>query len=522
MRLGELRVKDFLDHTAGQVRGQLVSDGKVRTYSADYGYRQESDGVLVVWKVGSSAPAGGVRIPATIQLDEPLVAFFGFYSGDGAKGGETPGALGVVRPSLSISQTEPNLIRYSIDQFRKVFPGSVAFTFTLGEDAAYFMAGTGYDELRNQYGGVVPPTPRLSDVRPQLDSADARYLLEVRNVAGTNVEHLAFYYTHKAAMEAILVAVKTRDLTRAQIQLGTGDRVKASLRRPFKKGARLLGGSSRADETKISGVSGLGELFLKMLHEVEHSILADLQVSTQGLVHWDDTPSSVGEIIDIQQFFSSHPYGSLAGRRPTFTHQTSPPAPGPGWLVGQWPASKATPLRPALRIDPLWCYTAGLYLAEGTTAKSEMLTMFRSSVSGLGLGFTSSENNSLELVLRSLARFFPAELCLDAWKVKVGSQYFPELVVVGLKNAVPMIRGGASGDGKLRTMEISLPIKDWALAVAPSLQPYAERYSHVEPTGAGVARIDFWASSSLCRWYFPLLIYATFGQTVANPTAGFF
>jgi hypothetical protein len=105
--------------------------------------------------------------------------------------------------------------------------------------------------------------------------------------------------------------------------------------------------------------------------------------------------------------------------------------------------------------------------------------------------------------------------------VKVGSQYFPELVVIGLKNGVPMLRGGASGDGKLRTMEISLAIRDWALAVAPCLMPYAEKYSHVEPTGAGVARIDFWASSALCRWFFPLIIYATFGSAISDPKTGF-
>lgn len=84
-----------------------------------------------------------------------------------------------------------------------------------------------------------------------------------------------------------------------------------------------------------------------------------------------------------------------------------------------------------------------------------------------------------------------------------------------------MLRGGSSGDGKLRTMEISIAIKDWALEVAPSMQPFAEKYSHVEPTGAGVPRIDFWASSALCRWYFPLVIYTTFGENVVEPDKEF-
>ena len=125
------------------------------------------------------------------------------------------------------------------------------------------------------------------------------------------------------------------------------------------------------------------------------------------------------------------------------------------------------------------------------------------------------------LTLRALQQLFPSQDCVAGWKLKVGSQYFPELVVVGLKNAVPMLRGGNSGDGKLRTMEISLETKDWALNVAPAMIPYQEKFSHVEPTGAGVPRIDFWASSALCKWYFSLVMYAVFGNTVSDPVSEF-
>jgi hypothetical protein len=112
----------------------------------------------------------------------------------------------------------------------------------------------------------------------------------------------------------------------------------------------------------------------------------------------------------------------------------------------------------------------------------------------------------------------------------VGSQYFPELVVTGLKHGVPMLRGGRSGDGKLRTMEISLAVRSWALGIADrelnstSLlhEDYADRFTHVEPTGAGVARIDFSASSALCRWYFPLLMFSVFGSFIDKPAKRFY
>lgn len=83
-----------------------------------------------------------------------------------------------------------------------------------------------------------------------------------------------------------------------------------------------------------------------------------------------------------------------------------------------------------------------------------------------------------------------------------------------------MLRSGESGDGKMRTMEISLAIKAWALEVAPCLTYYADKYSHVEPTGAGVARIDISASSALCRWFFPILMYAVFGELYSAPVWG--
>ena len=134
MRLGEIRVKAFLDHTKGEVRGRLISDAKIRAYYADYTYTEAADGSLHVTRIGSRS---GVTLPPVIELDEALVAFFGFYSGDGAKGSESSGSMGTVSPSLSVSQSEPNLICFSVEQFRKIFPGTIHFTFSLARTAPF-------------------------------------------------------------------------------------------------------------------------------------------------------------------------------------------------------------------------------------------------------------------------------------------------------------------------------------------------------------------------------------------------
>lgn len=527
MILGHLKVEDYLRKTGGLVTGCIITDAKDRQYRQQYIYDDNGDN-LIVRRADRNGDA--VSIPKMIALDESLVAFFGLYSGDGAKGSEYRNEPGRIAPTISFSQKEKNLIRFAVDQFRRLFPGNIRFTFSLGEDSAYFMAGNGQTKLNDRYlattASGTPAPIALNTVRPSLNDKDLQYLAEVRpDVPSSNEEHLAFYYQHQTAMEAIFVDEKTLELSSVGINPAPDIKVSASLRRPFKKGARKSGGSSRSDEIHIGGLNGIGEFFLKMMHEIEDSILRDTKSSSQGLVEWIDKPSEVGSTLDLYDFFTNNTYGQIDSSRPAELVVRN------DQVVGRWSRSSEITLNRYLRIDPLWCYISGLYLAEGSTPKEALFRMFSGRPGAMAMGFTSSEGASIELMLRTLRKIFPKDECVDAWKVKVGSQYFPELVVTGLKHGVPMLRGGNSGDGKLRTMEISLSIKEWALEIADAPlngvksilhRDYANRYSHVEPTGSGVARIDFWASSTLCRWYFPLLMFTVFGNIVADPTRAFY
>ena len=96
----------------------------------------------------------------------------------------------------------------------------------------------------------------LASVRRSLNDMDNQYLGEIRpDVQASNEEHLAFYYQHKAAMEAIFIAEKINELASVDINLASDISVTASLRRPFKKGTREPGGSSRSDEIHIGGLT---------------------------------------------------------------------------------------------------------------------------------------------------------------------------------------------------------------------------------------------------------------------------
>jgi hypothetical protein len=527
MILGKLNIHRFLMSSGGLVTGSVITDAKDRQYREKYKFSEDGD-LLLIQRADGNGDA--VLLPKTIQLDESLVAFFGLYSGDGAKGAEDKNDTGRIIPTISFSQKEKHLVRFAVDQFRRLFPGKIRFTFSLGEDSAYFMDGEGKKKLEDYYKKTTkkgtPDTVDLSSVRPKLVDKDEQYLKEIRpDVVGPNEQHLAFYYHHKKGMEVILAAEKAVELETVGLKVAPDIMVTASLRRPFKKGARQSGGSSRSDEIHLGGLRGIGELFLKMMHEIEDSVLHDSQHSSSGLVEWLDRPSKVGENIDLYKFFQTNPFGQINNLHPIELEVKGDD------IVGKWKQSSEMSIKRYLCISPLWSYIAGLYLAEGTTPKEALFRMFYESPGSLGMGFTSSEGTSIELMLRTLRMLFPKDDCLDAWKVKVGSQYFPELVVTGLKHGVPMLRGGNSGDGKLRTMEISLEIKKWALQIADAPlggqtsilgSDYAEKFSHVEPTGAGVARIDFWASSTLCRWYFPLLMFTVFRNIVSDPTKEFY
>lgn len=498
----------FKDQTCVTVQGKVVSDAKYRTYEREYKSEWlEGEGKLRVKRADGKGDS--IDFPQQLVITPELVAFFGMYSGDGSKGTETFQGSGKIKlHRVSYEAREVNMVKFVVDQFRYIFGNNVNFAFSLGEDSVLFYEGEYLERLIQYYGGKLPPPSPL----PNLTAKDNEYLGESREYqTNSNEDDLRFYYTHKEAMRDILTRKKQKEFGEAGIALQQKDTVTASLRRPFKKGSRNYGKGSRSDGMAVKGTYGLGELFLFLLHSIEDSILHDKKSSDKGIIKWNAKPSTLGKNVDVKKFFETNPYGKIGGERPIIGS-----CPLKKSLTGKWPRSKEVKIAKTYNVTPKLCYVSGLYLAEGT-GHDKMLSMYLRRETGFSFSFTSSEDHSLNLVISQIEDFIKEDVIVSTWKIKVGSQYFTELVSISNKINVPMLRGGVKGQGKLRSLEISLVIRDWALDLCPTLIPYSSRFTHVEPTGAGVARIDFSCSSTFCKWLFPVFMESVFSSYMPNP-----
>ena len=494
--------KSFVAH------GEIVTDAKHRKYSREYSARYSPDRNKILIK---RADGNGDlwEVPTKLDITPELVAFFGLYSGDGSKGVESPPNSGIIKlHNVSFEQREVNLIKFVVTQFRYLFGKSINFRFTLGEDSVLFFQGDYYKKLVDYFGGKLPAIKKLT----KLSVKDNEYLKETRDFQTNGTDYdLKFYYSFKDAMKEILIKQKKDEFNNASIILNTNDLITASLRRPFKKGSREYGKGSRSDGMSVQGTNGLGEIFLYILHSIEDSILNNCQKSKNDLIEWRGKPDAIGEKEKTIDFFTNHNYGKINGDRPKFSHSEDPKL-----VIGKWSRSKEVCISSVIQFTPKLAYVSGLYLAEGSD-HDRMISMYNSKQTGLNFSFTSSEDNSLSIVISQIQNIIKNSPVISTWKVKVGSQYFTELVSMSNKLNVPMLRGGKKGQGKLKTVELSLAIKSWALEVCPTMEQFKDRFTHLEPTGAGVARIDFTSPSTYCKWLFPIFMSSVFSKVMPDP-----
>lgn len=121
--LGYIKIEEFLSSVKGNVIGHVVTDAKHRTFKEQYKWTRLSNESIKIQR--SNGTGDVIIVPSVIPLDESLISFFGLYSGDGAKGSEAKNNPGIIKPTISFSQREQNLVLFAFKQFKKLFGDAI-------------------------------------------------------------------------------------------------------------------------------------------------------------------------------------------------------------------------------------------------------------------------------------------------------------------------------------------------------------------------------------------------------------
>lgn len=516
--LGTIFPKKLLEATGGDISGKLNHDGKQRRYERQYHYRKHEDGVEVSH---NSSFDDAIVLPEKIGLDFPKVGFFGMYAGDGSKGSEGRGNSDRVRMKLSFSQKNPTLSLFAVRNIKEIF-GEVPVKYSIASDSAYFLnKKEELETFRKELirNGVekseLDPDIDLDDFEAEMSDRDREYIKNRgRGAAAIDTEDeakevLRWWYKNKEVMKRWLEQDKADQLRSYGIEIDRNDEIYGNTRRPFVKGARRPGQDSRTDDTDFPTLSKYAELFVHLVEGVERSIIRNKQsISDNGKtwIAWkvrpDKNPNSV---LDVEKFLTDSKFCQyVTDGGETRRHKIKDR--GTNHLEINKPYGTSFKVPQKMELAPNIIFAGGLYMAEGDTPKEviggnrerEKYYAEPDASSRMALGFNSSTNEPMEAILTAMEQMFTdfeGEV-MSRWKLKIGSAYEPETVAVAEKMGLTFSRRGKKGQGKSRSLALGSALVPWALSVIPALEPYDDFFSHIEPTGAGIPRVDLTFSGS--------------------------
>ncbi len=453
----------LLTATGGNVNGLLVDAGMRREFSGQFDFATDGSSHLVL-RPRSSRHGQEVRLPALVPLTAETLAFLGLYSGDGNKTG-----------AVGIAQRNVELLEAACRGLQGLFGEGVPLAVNLLNDTRYFM--------RPAHRALVEGTGLHQEDLPALKAADVPEELR---------EHLFSEFQAEVTEFPILSSITAHSCTVSPL-----------------KGARSSGEESREYIVNIQKSSWLLPVVLRMIEDVNDSLASDTQrieVNGVPVLEWPTIPSQVRfSSIDLLEHTRHSPlcrWFTSSGEERRYDLQEV----SAGELVDRTPRSRLVCHRMA-DLGPLTSYAAGLYFAEGTSDKQVLLHFHEPICAGssVALSFNSSENSSLTVFLGSLRECLGSVGgAISSWKVKVGSQYMYEMQVIGEFFQAPMVRQGPKGQGKSRSCVQAGLVRDWFLREFSALGGADVHFSHIEYTGAGVARVQVDCSSSPARLLFSL------------------
>lgn len=521
--LGYVDLAQLLKDECGRVTFELFDSGTFRRGRGRFSYSLVEKNKLVIHVLDQGGRATSeITIRNPIPLTPATVKFLGLYLGDGTKAAR-PGTRGII----SFSQREPHLANFVRRQFIQVFGESISFTHRVNEDALFFMTDDMRQALTNlrhkllkEGQGVMTDAHLAKYLKRDLNEVIAEQSGSTRRAVQKHAQkpslaeyrrYLVEFFANRSVMNEYLRRKKLQELEASGTPLGPNDRIAVNVRLPGVKGSREEGKSSRSDELDVGGLSPFRPIFLRMLEDVLHSIEQNqpqvfVKGSSKPWIVWYGLPHTFAECsisteTYVKEAESTCYVTSRGNTKRYIVHR----------LDGKLRLSKsksrnAFEIPETLTLTPLICAFIGLYLAEGNTAKFKVFQFFKEPTTGLALGYTASEETSMNICINAMKKLFIGKQGeVDYWRIKVGSKYFAETVTIGNKIGSPILRRGPSGQGAASGFEVVEVLKKWALATIPSLVQFEERFDHVEYTGAGIPRVDIFYSNTASVYLFAIM-----------------
>lgn len=459
--VGTLDVEQFLEGSNGNIELTLIDAGMLRPIAQQYRWEVDVKAdTMLVTPVLRRGRQEGVTIPRKVALTPHLVAFFGMYDGDGNKTNQI-GFAG-----------DQRLQQFTDLGLRLLFADAFETEVTLLEDSLYFEG---------------------AETREAMAAIRADLVKQGRAPAAI---------TERELQERVMLAMSGRS------PLGPmPPRVRFVI--SPKKGARRAGKSS----FEIIHNRLRSKYFLPLLLALVKECISTINANTEssGALAWDGPPHTFArQYVDTETYLRSGRARYVTTGKVIREYELQAMDEASVWM--RKPGGKTFAVRRRIALTPLLSLMFGLYLAEGTTAKPLFFT-FHDGPADLSLGFNSSEDTSLRIFLKALeAILVDVEGIVAEWLVKIGTKYFPETTAVGEKLGVPIARGGPKGQGRARAVEVTAAVRDWAIGQFPTTQSWADAFTHIEFTGAGIPRVDV-----RCRSYPAPLIFSLIRDMVFFP-----
>ena len=453
---GYVDLEKMLSYDKGMIKNTFLDMGSTFIVKNEFEYNIKKD-KITIWP--KKNPKKKINIPKKIELYPEFIACIGLYEGDGskhAKGGS----------NIGFSQREIHLHKFMKEQLEVVFLKSFELSWNILDDPRSFVKPERMIKLENykNENNIKSPIKCKCEKKLKLCICGAEKLQK---------EFLLNEFQEEG--EKIGMKINSDEIKNITI-------------------SNVKGGLERIQEFKNS--KDFLALWLKIEHSVVENIVNNIKESNDEAIIFYSNPHDSDYSLDVQKYVKSIKWKLLTryGKYQTEIKNNK--------LYISRSKIKEINVERNLKISPLICVNSGLYLAEGST-KKDYLFLFENVKVPLNISLTHTDAVNIQSYCMFLEKI--GENLLSSWKVKIGTKYESEVELLAQRYGVIALRGGELGQGYVRTIELDMASKQWALDQVKYLEKYSELFHHTELTGVGIPRIDISGDSVSSHYIISLI-----------------